>query len=126
MQIILWGRDQIEKIFWDWATFIHLQTILLALYYLSAVGSPYGPNQLQNCSHFLFDMKFLIMGWNTFFKKEHLLLYLIHVPFYKLEDPKLKISEGSDQNLSCPDSTLLAVSGQSQDNFKLGPSILKL
>ena len=46
------------------------------------------------------------------------------------KDLKFKISEGSDQNLSCPDSVLLAVSvllrqptGQRPVNF--GPSLLK-
>ena len=39
------------------------------------------------------------------------------------EDLKKKISEGSDQNLSCPDFAQLAVSaGQSQDNFNFGPT----
>ena len=48
------------------------------------------------------------------------------------EDLKFKISEGSNQNFSCPDSVLLASSaklrqpkGQSQDNFNFGPSLLK-
>ena len=48
------------------------------------------------------------------------------------EDLKFKISEGSDQNLCCPESAQLAVSaklrqptGQSQDNFNFGPSLLK-
>ena len=48
------------------------------------------------------------------------------------EDLKFKISEGSDQNGSCPDSALLAVSaklrrptGESQENFNFGPSLLK-
>ena len=50
-----------------------------------------------------------------------------------LEDHAFKISEGSDQNRSCPKSALLAVlaklrqpSGQTQDNFNFGPSPLKL
>ena len=45
------------------------------------------------------------------------------------EDPKFRISEGSDKNWSCPRSALLAVSaklrkptGQSQDNFNFGPN----
>ena len=49
-----------------------------------------------------------------------------------LEDLTFKISEGSDPNLSCPESALLAVSaklrqptGQSQDNFNFNPSLLK-
>ena len=49
-----------------------------------------------------------------------------------LEDLAFKISEGSDQNRSCPESALLAVSaklrqlaGQTQDNFNFGPSLLK-
>ena len=49
-----------------------------------------------------------------------------------VEDLKLKISEGSDQNWCFPESAQLAVSaklrqlvGQSQDNFNFGPSLLK-
>ena len=49
-----------------------------------------------------------------------------------LEDLMFKILEGSDQNLSCPDSALFGVSaklrqptGQTQDNFNFGPSLLK-
>ena len=49
-----------------------------------------------------------------------------------LEDLTFKISEGSDQNLSCPESTLSAVSaklsqptGQTQDNFNFGSSLPK-
>ena len=49
-----------------------------------------------------------------------------------LEDLMFKIPEGSDQNCSCPESALLAVSaklrqlaGQTQDNFNFGPSLLK-
>ena len=48
------------------------------------------------------------------------------------KDLKFKISEGSDQNWSCLDSALLAVSAklrqptrQSQDNSNFGPSLLK-
>ena len=48
------------------------------------------------------------------------------------EDLKFKISEGLDQNWSCPESAQLAVSaklrqppGQTQDNFNFGPSLLK-
>ena len=48
------------------------------------------------------------------------------------KDLKFKISEGWDQNWSCPESAQLAVSaklrqptGQSQDNFNFGPSLLK-
>ena len=48
------------------------------------------------------------------------------------EDLKFKISEGSDQNWSCPESAQLAVSaklrqlaGQTQDNFNFGLSLLK-
>ena len=48
------------------------------------------------------------------------------------EDLKFKISEGSDHNWSCPESTQMAVSaklrqlaGQTQDNFNFGPSLLK-
>ena len=48
------------------------------------------------------------------------------------EDLKFKISEGSDQNQCFPGSAMLAVSaklrqqtGQSQDNFNSGPSLLK-
>ena len=51
---------------------------------------------------------------------------------YRLQDLKFKISEGSDQNGSCPESAQLAVSaklrqppGQTQDNFNFGPSLLK-
>ena len=47
--------------------------------------------------------------------------------FRVLEDLTFKISEGSDQNRSCPESALLAVSaklrqptGQTQDNFSFG------
>ena len=49
-----------------------------------------------------------------------------------VEDFKLKISEGSDPNWCFPESAQLAVSaklrqppGQTQDNFNLGPSLLK-
>ena len=49
-----------------------------------------------------------------------------------LEVLTFKISEGSDQNCSCPESAQLAVSaklrqppGQTQDNFNFGPSLLK-
>ena len=49
-----------------------------------------------------------------------------------VEDLKFKISEGSDQNWCFPDSAQLAVSaklrqliGQSQENTKLGPNLLK-
>ena len=51
---------------------------------------------------------------------------------YRLQDLKFKISEGSDQNRSCPESAQMAVSaklrqlaGQTQDNFNFGPSLLK-
>ena len=49
-----------------------------------------------------------------------------------VEDLKFKISEGSDQNWCFPDCAQLAVSaklrqptGQTQDNFNFGPSLLK-
>ena len=49
-----------------------------------------------------------------------------------VEDHKLKISEGSDQNWCFPDCAQLAVSaklrqltGQSQENTNFGPSLLK-
>ena len=49
-----------------------------------------------------------------------------------VEDPKFKISEGSDQNWCFPDFAQLAVSaklrqlaGQTQDNFNFGLSLLK-
>ena len=49
-----------------------------------------------------------------------------------VEDLKFKISEGSDPNWCFPDSAQLAVSaklrqptGQGQDNFNFGPSLLK-
>ena len=48
------------------------------------------------------------------------------------EDLKVKISEGSDQNCTCPDSALLAVpaklrqpTGQSQGNFNFTCNLLK-
>ena len=51
---------------------------------------------------------------------------------YRLQDLKFKISEGSDQNRSCPESAQMAVSaklrqlaGQTQDNFNFGQSLLK-
>ena len=51
---------------------------------------------------------------------------------YRLRDLKFKISEGSDQNRSCPESAKMAVSaklrqlaGQTQDNFNFGLSLLK-
>ena len=51
---------------------------------------------------------------------------------YRLEDLNFKNSEGLDQNWCFPGSALLAVSaklrqptGQTQDNFNLGPSLLK-
>ena len=69
-------------------------------------------------------------------------MYVLHQVWYQgivkatvsgvLEDLTLKISEGSDQNRSCPESALLAVSaklrqltGQSQENTNLGPNLLK-
>ena len=49
-----------------------------------------------------------------------------------LENLKFKISEVLDQNLSCPDFALMAVSaklrqptGQTQDNFNFGPRLRK-
>ena len=49
-----------------------------------------------------------------------------------LEDLAFKISEGLDLNLSCPESAQLTISaklrqptGQTQDNFNFGPSLLK-
>ena len=52
--------------------------------------------------------------------------------FGVVEDLKFKISEGSDQNWCFPDCAQLAVSaklrqltGQTQDNFNFGPSLLK-
>ena len=45
------------------------------------------------------------------------------------EDLKFKISEGSDQNLSCPESAVSAKLrqpiGQTQDNSSFDPSLLK-
>ena len=52
---------------------------------------------------------------------------------YMLQHLKFKISEGLDQNWSCPESAQLAVSaklrqlaGQAQDNFNFGLSLLKV
>ena len=49
--------------------------------------------------------------------------------FGVLDDLTFKISEGSDQNLSCPESAVSAKLrqpiGQTQDNFNLGLSPLK-
>ena len=49
-----------------------------------------------------------------------------------VEDPKFKMSDGSDQNWCFPDSAQLAVSaklrqltGQSQENTNFGRSLLK-
>ena len=46
-----------------------------------------------------------------------------------LEDLTFKISEGSDQNLCCPESAVSAKlkqpTGQTQDNFNFGPSLPK-
>ena len=52
---------------------------------------------------------------------------------YRLQDLEFKISEGSDQNGSCPESAQLAVSaklrqlsGQCQENTNFGCSFLIL
>ena len=67
-----------------------------------------------------------------YIRVSHIFLEFKVSVFWVLEDLKFKISEGSDQNWSCPESAQLAVSaklrqppGQTQDSFNFGLSLLK-
>ena len=78
------------------------------------------------CALLIFFQSMYIRGFRWFLDIK-VSMYCEGYSSYRLQDLKFKISEGSDQNWSCPESAQLAVSaklrqlvGQTQDNFNFG------